>query len=117
MTELNFLLAYDEDTGLDKTAATIQSRLAGMEEVDEVEAKAQQMKVTGVEIAAAIGVTVLIVRGSRELVEEVRKLIVEIRKLKEEVGGPKEVYIDIGTRRVAVEKLSDQDIMEMIQLA
>ena len=87
MTQLNLLLEFSDGTGLDETAKTIEKRFDDLEEVAEAEAKPQRMKVTGLEVAAAIGVTVLIVRGSRELVQEIRMLIEEAKKLGIKIFG------------------------------
>ena len=115
MTEINLLFEFTDDNELDEAAQVIQDRLTSIEAVEEAEARPERMKVTGLEIAAAIGVTVLVVRGSRELVEEVRKLVTEVKKLMIEFQDLKEVYVDIGTQRVSLSEFSEEQYLQLPQ--
>ncbi len=114
MTEINLLFEFGPDEALDQVAHALQDRLSQMEMVKEVEATPEtpeKMRMTGLEIAAAIGVTVVVVRGGRELVEEVRKFVTEIKNLMVELHGLKNVYTDFGTQRIPIDKLDPEDLL------
>jgi len=116
MTEINLLFTFAHDEALDQVAHTLQDRLSQMEMVEEVEAVpegSQQMRMSGLEIAAAIGVTVLVVRSSRELVEEVRKFVSEVKKLMVDFRDLKNVYVDLGAQRIPLDQLNAQQVQQL----
>jgi hypothetical protein len=109
-TEICLRFEFDRADSLDRVARELQERLGRLEMVREVEASPEgKMMMTGLEVAAAIGVTVVIVRGSRELIQEVRKLVAEIKGLMDELDDLKEVYVDVSDRRIRIPDLGDED--------
>jgi hypothetical protein len=115
MPEINLLFEFTPGGSPDQQAARLQDRLGRMEMVAEAEAVPEGSKLTGVEIAAAIGVTVLIVRGSAELVEEARKLLAALKGLLVEWHDLKQVYLDLNDRRVPIQALEEADILVLVQ--
>ena len=113
MTELNLRFEFSQDKNLNQVAQTLEDNITQLQLVDEVEAAPEKMKLTGVEIAAAIGVTLVIVRTSRELVEEIRKLIVEIKGLAADLQDLKNVYLDVGEERVPLDKLNEEHFRQL----
>src|SRR6266699_3222337 len=83
--EVNLYIDFEKDNDLEQTAQLIEERLGQLEMVKEVEAVPEKARFTGLEVVAAIGVTVLVVRGSRELIEELRKLIPQLKGLMSEI--------------------------------
>src|SRR5215211_1764482 len=79
MTEI--FMHFEVAEGVDKEqtaqlANRIKAPLTEMEVVEEVTAEPEgHQRFTGLEVAAAIGVAVVVVRSGRELVEELRKWI------------------------------------------
>lgn len=116
MAVLNLMFEFADESRLDETALTIQERLSGIDVVNEVEAIPEESsRSTGLEIAAAIGVTVLIVRGGRELVEEIRKLVTEVKKLMVEFQDLKYVYINLGNQRISLDELSEEQYQQLAE--
>jgi hypothetical protein len=110
------LFEFAHDEALDQIAHTLEDRLSHLEMVEEVEATpetSKQWRMTGLEIAAAIGVTVLIVRSSRELVGEVRKLVTEIKGLMVDLHDLKKVYVDLGAKRIPIDELSAEHFRQL----
>lgn len=118
MTEVNLLFEFAHDEALAQVAQTLQDRLSRMEMVEEVEAVpegSKQMRLSGLEIAAAIGVTVLVDRSSRELVEEVRKFVTEIKALMVDLRDLKNVYVDLGAQRIPIDQLNAEQFQQLAQ--
>ena len=84
-----------------EAAAFIQQRLSELGMVESVEAIPEEPRLTGLEIAGAIAVGVMVTRNSRELLVEVQKLIPEIQKL---FGKIREVWVERGTGKVSIEE-------------
>lgn len=113
MTEINMFFEYAHDDNLDQAAHLLQDRLSQMEMVNEVEAAPEEMRINGLEIAAAIGVTVLVVRGGRELVEAVRKLVTEVKCLMADLHDLKNVYVDLGAQRIPIGKFDQEHCRQL----
>jgi hypothetical protein len=113
MTELNLRFEFSQDDDLNEVSRTLEQRIARLQMVDEVESVPEKMKLTGVEIASAIGVTVLVVRSGRELIGELRKLIVEIKGLAGELRNLKGVFFDVGDERIGLEALNDDHLRRL----
>jgi hypothetical protein len=118
MTDINLLFEFTHDEALTQVAQTLQDRLSQMEMVEEVEAVpegSEQMRLSGLEIAAAIGVTVLVVRSSRELVAEVRKFVTEVKGLMADLCDLKNVYVDLGAQRIPIDQLDAEQFHQLAQ--
>lgn len=113
MAELALHFEMAENTDLQQAAALLQDRLACLQSVQEVEALPEEPRITGAEIAAAIFVTVQVVRGTRELIEEIRKLIPQIKGLIGDIKGLKGITVDVGPQRVSISELTEQQIQQL----
>jgi hypothetical protein len=113
MAQVNFLFEFADDQHLDESAQTIEQQLDKVESVQEVSAIPEKPRITGLEIAAAIAVTALIVHNSGDLVKAVRELVTEVKKLMVEIHDLKQVYISIAGRRVDVTEITDKQIQEL----
>jgi hypothetical protein len=120
MPEINMIFELGDQKAVNQVAHSLQDRIGKMEMVKEVEATpetSEQFRVlTGMEIAGAIGVTVLIVRSGRELLEEVRRFVQEVKALMAEIHDLKNVYVELGTRRIPIDNLGPEE-MEQIAKA
>ena len=120
MPEINMVFELNDENATNQVAQTLQDRLARMEMVQEVEAtpeSAAQVRMTGLEVAAAIGVTVLIVRSSRELLEELRKFVKEVKALMAESRELKNAYVEMGTKRIALADLGPEELEQIAKAA
>ncbi len=85
--ELDIYVTFAKDTDLLQTAQIIEERLQQLPMVNQVEAVPEQLRMTGVEVVAAIAIVVLALRGSRQAVKELHELIRELRSLVQDLGG------------------------------
>jgi hypothetical protein len=108
--EINLLFEFGERTDLEKAATQIEDRLGALEAVDDVEAMPTDMRITGAEIAAAIAVTAVVARSGRDAVADVRKLVAEIKGLLADLRDLKNVFLDIGKKRVPFDKLDEKEL-------
>lgn len=118
MPEINMVFELRDGKATNQVAQSLQDRLARMEMVQEVEATPEspdQVRMTGMEIAAAIGVTVLVVRSGRELLEELRKLVQEVKALMAESRELKNAYVELGTKRIALADLGPEELERIAQ--
>jgi hypothetical protein len=82
MNKINLLFELTDKIDIDPKAQALQERLSRLEMVESAEAVPEgPARMTGVEVLAAIGVTLAIVKGSRDLISEIRKAIQEIKEL------------------------------------
>src|SRR5437870_11408607 len=109
MAEIDLVFELKGNKSITDVARSVQDRIAKMDIVKEVEAVVEtpdQMRALGgTEIIAAIGVTVLMVRSGREVVEEVRKFVQDLKGLMGDINDLKNIYIDIRKRRIPLHKL------------
>ena len=113
MTLLNFRFEFDKAVELEQTSRTIQAHIDQLHLVEETQVFTEKIRITGAEIAAAIGVAVLVARGSRELIQEVRKIITEMKGLTKDLQGLKNIYIDVAGEKVPVDGLSEEHIQKL----
>ena len=111
--EVNLYIDVEKDNDLEQTAQLIEERLGQLEMVKEVEAVPEQARFTGLEVVAAIGVTVLVVRGSRELIEELRKLIPQLKGLMSEIKGLKNAFVEVGDKRIPVSEVNEETLQQL----
>ena len=103
MDEVFLRFEFSDGNDLEHATRLIRERLASLDMVEEADAMPEETRLTGAEVVAAIAVTVVIVRSSRELIQEVRKLIPEIQGLIGDVRGfLKSVTAEVGTEKVQV---------------
>ncbi|GAC1350437.1 MAG: hypothetical protein NVSMB27_32960 [Ktedonobacteraceae bacterium] len=115
MTELALHFEMTKDSDLEQTAGLLCDRLASLQSVQEVAALPEEPRVTGLEVAAAIFVTIQIVHGTRKFVEEIRKLIPEIKGLIGDIKGLKDVTVDVGPQPVPIGKLTEQQVQQLAE--
>jgi hypothetical protein len=128
---LHFELPGAERSDLEQVAQDLKERLEQLPEIEDVEATpVGQARLTGAEVVAGIAVAVAIVRGGRELVEELRMLVQEIKKLGAEFRTkPKKadasdvtgiritnVILNIGLRKVPLRELTEDDLEELANM-
>lgn len=113
MTELTLRFEFSQDNDLNLVAKMLEKRSGQLPMVDAVESVSEKMKLIGVELASAIGVTILVVRSSRELIGEIRKLITEIKEFSSDLHDLKNIFFDVGDQRVQLEDLDDEHLRLM----
>ena len=112
--EVNLYIDVEKDNDLEQTAQLIKERLGQLEMVKEVEAVPEEARFfTGLEVVGAIGVTVLVVRGSRELIEELRKLIPQLKGLMSEIKGLKNAFVEVGDKRIPVSEVNEETLQQL----
>jgi hypothetical protein len=111
--EVNLYIDVEKDNDLEQTAQLIEERLGQLEMVKEVEAVPEKARFTGLEVVAAIGVTVLVVRGSRELIEELRKLIPQLKGLMSEIKGLKNAFVEVADKRIPVSEVNEETLQQL----
>jgi hypothetical protein len=111
--EINLHFEFADGADLDEAAEQIEARLGGLEGVADVEAMPTDMRLTGAEVVAAIAVTAMVVRSGRDVIAEIRKLVVEAKGLLGDLRDLKNVYVDIGKKRVPIDKLDAQALKEL----
>ena len=99
--ELDICVTFEKDTDLLQTAQIIEERLQQLPMVNQIEAMPEQLRMTGVEVVAAITIAVLALRGSRQAVKELHELIRELRSLFQDLGG-KDPSLNIGGRQISL---------------
>jgi hypothetical protein len=117
MIELNLRFEFSEDTDAKQIAQLLQTRLKDLPEVENAEAVAEQPRFTGLEVAAVVGVTVLVLRGGREIVAELRKLLREITGLAEDVIKDtkklKKVLVETEDGEVSIDEVKDKQLKQL----
>ncbi|GAC1354789.1 MAG: hypothetical protein NVS4B11_26160 [Ktedonobacteraceae bacterium] len=111
--EVNLYINVEKDNDLVQTAQLIEERFGQLEMVKEVEAVGEKARFTGLEIVGVIGVTVLVVRGSRELIEELRKLIPQLKELISEIKGLKEVFVEVKDKHVPIAEVKEETLQQL----
>ena len=94
-------------------ATELQQRLEQLDQVEAVQAKAEEQRFTGVEIVAGITAAVVVVRAGRELTEELTRLIPAIRALIAEIKGIKGATVEIDDELVPLEQVTDQQLEQL----
>jgi len=111
--EVNLYIDVEKDNDLAQIAQLIEERLGQLETVKEVEARREKARFTGLEVVGVIGVTVLVVRGSRELIEELRKLIPQLKELISEIKGLKEVFVEVRDKHVPIAEVKEETLQQL----
>ena len=94
-------------------ASELQRRLEQLDEVQAVQAKAEEQRFTGIEIAAGITAAVVVVRAGRELTEELTRLIPAIRALIAEIKGITGAAVEIDDEIVPLEEVTDEQLKQL----
>jgi len=115
MAELALHFEMTPGTDLPRAAALLKERLAGLPSVQEADAAPEEPRVSGVEIIAAIMAVVTIVKGARELTEEVRQLIAEVKGLIGDIEGLKSVTVEVGRDQVPIGDLTDPQTRQLAE--
>jgi hypothetical protein len=113
MSEINLLFDFTDLNAAELAAPAIEECLGRVEMVDQVQAEPQRMRMTGLEIAAAVAVTATVVRSGADAVENLGKLVAAIRALMVQVRALKNVYVDIGEQRVPIDQLDAAKLKEL----
>lgn len=116
MAVLNLIVELDSEEGMEQVAQDLQERIGRLDAVEEVDAvplAAADIRFGVIELAAAIGVTVVLVRQSRELLEELPKFMAALRALIPNSNQIKNVYVDVGNERVRIDQLSDEQLSRL----
>ena len=111
--EVNLYIDVEKDNDLAQIAQLIEERLGQLETVKEVEARREKARFTGLEVIGVIGVTVLVVRGSRELIEDLRKLIPQLKELISEIKGLKEVFVEVRDKHVPIAEVKEETLQQL----
>jgi hypothetical protein len=111
--EIAFRFEFDKGTDLAQAADTIRERLSKIDGISGVYADPEEPRITGVEIAAAIAVTIGVVHTVRTGVTELRKLLHELKALSSEIRGMQNVRLEVGKRKVPIDDVGEDDLKEL----
>jgi hypothetical protein len=113
MAEVALHFEFVKDADLHRATGAIRDRLSALEAVKQVDSMQEKPRLTGIEIAAAIAVTIQIVHGTQQLVAEIRKLIPELQGLIKDIKGLREVTVEVGAKRVPIGGLGDAELRQI----
>lgn len=113
MNEINLLFDFADHDAAEESAPTIEKCLSALEMVEEVQAEPQRMRMTGLEIAAAVAVAATVVGSGAAAVENLGKLVAAIRSLIVELRSLKNVFVDVGGQRIPIDQLDLAKLKEM----
>ena len=118
MTIIRMQFKVSKDIELEKTAELIQQNLDQLDIIKKVKATPETSRIVGVDdVLAGIAVTVLLIKGSRETVEELRKLIQATKGLITDIKDLQSVLFEVGKDTVSIdelEQLPDNEIQALI---
>lgn len=118
MTIIRMQFKVSKDIEFEKTAELIQQNLDQLDIIKKVKATPETSRIVGVDdVLAGIAVTVLLIKGSRETVEELRKLIQATKGLITDIKELQNVFIEIGKATIPIEELEqlpDKEIKALI---
>jgi multidrug efflux pump subunit AcrB len=113
MAELALHFEFTKNTDIDRATDAVRERLSALQGVEGIDAVREQPRLTGLEIAAAIAVTVQIVRGTRRLLEEIRRLVSEMKSLISEINGLQSITVEVGSKRVAIAEVNEDEMRQI----
>jgi hypothetical protein len=111
--KISFRFEFDNGTDLQQAADALRERVSKVAGVERVDPVPEKPRITGLEIVAAIAVGIEVVHGVRKGVTELRKLLHELKALSKEVHGLQDVKLEVGARKVPLDKVSDADLKEL----
>jgi hypothetical protein len=115
MSEISLLFEFADHNAAEESTQSIEKCLSALEMVDEVQAVRQGMRMTGLEIAAAVAVTATVARSGADTVENLGKLIAAIRSSIVQLRALKNVFVDVGDQRVPIDQLDAAKLKEMVR--
>ena len=108
MTKLALRFELEPGTDPDAAAHAIRRRLASLDAVEAVDARPDNARITGLEIAGAIAVAVQVIHGTRQLVAELRSFINDLKAIRGEIAGLKTITLDAMPEPIAIEQVTDE---------
>ena len=117
MAKIRLQFEMDKQSEMAPTAALIQQKLAQLPEVEKAKATPEEARMGVVEAATIIGGVVILARNTGNLIDEIRKLIPKFKALADDLRsrGVKNVYVEVGTRRVDITELNDADAAKLVE--
>jgi hypothetical protein len=115
MTDQTLYLHFEFDADADSRALTeeLATALASLDGVADADAVVEQQRLTGAEIVAAIAVGVLLVRGAKELLQEVNRLLPEIARVARNIKGLRTGYVEVDGKQVRLSDVTDDDVEQL----
>ena len=112
METQEIFLTFEVEAGADGQvlAREVQARLMALQAVSKAEADVESPRLTGAEVVAAIAVGVVVVRGVRELAQELNLLIPEIARLVREIKGLRAVFVEVDGEDVPIDEMDESKI-------
>ncbi len=109
MQEFYFQFEVEKETANEQTAQIIEAHIRNLDVAKEVEASPDEPRIGVLEVVGIISAIILIVDKSDELIEKLRKLIKSLKELAEEVKGLKNVFVEVGDKRVPLTEVNEDD--------
>ena len=100
MTPLELEFDLEDEADALEAATLIQERLSALDVVEAAKAQVPETRFTGIELVAGVAAAVLLVRTSRELVEESTVMLSALKGLLGQIPGLKNVRIKLGGESV-----------------
>jgi hypothetical protein len=115
VAELALHFEFDDGTNLDEATKAVIEKLNQLEAVSEVAADIEKPRVTGLEIAGAIAVTIQILTGARKAVKLTRKLLIDLKGLGKEIKGLRNLKVEIGPKMLPIADLTEGQLQQLIE--
>jgi hypothetical protein len=112
MAEITLHAELPQNANAQELARQIQERVAGLSEVDEVEAAPESTRLAA-EIIAGIAVTVSIVKGTGEIADALHQAIPKIKRVLEDLGL-RNATVEVAGELVPAGEISRSDTQKMI---
>ncbi len=109
--DLHFGFGSDADAA--EAASLVRERLAKLDPVEEAAAEPEEARFPVAEIAVGIGAAVTLVRGGRELLEELRRFVAALKDLVGEIRGLKDVEVEVGPERIPLAEVTDEHLEKL----
>jgi uncharacterized Fe-S cluster-containing radical SAM superfamily protein len=109
MPKLRFQFEVEQDAANEQTAQMIEAHIRGLDVARQVGASPQEARFGVLEVVGIISATILIIEKSDELIEKLRKLIKSLKGLTEDVKGLKNVFVEVGNKRIPLTEINEDD--------
>lgn len=115
MADIALHFEVEENVDPETITATLNDRLAQVQNVETTKVRPEQSRLGPLEIIAILTLATQLIRAGSSTIEELRKLLDEVRKLIVSVKGVRNAFVDVGLRRVPVSQLTEEDLKELAQ--
>lgn len=100
----------EEGADAEKVKSSLEEELARIDEVGESEVKEPGERITGLEIAAAIGVGIVVAKSAGEAIDATAAVLESLAKLVRSIKGLKSAIVETPSGPKRIEEISAGDV-------